>query len=74
MLSATSAASTAAWRSQAGVDGYFGFRFLDANTGRVNYGYAHLVTSSSSSTTPPGLPATLVGFAYNRCGEAITIP
>lgn len=69
-----SAASTSAWRSQAGVDGYVGFRFLDANTGRVDYGYARLVTSSSSSTTPPGLPATLVGFAYNRRGEAITIP
>jgi len=62
--------STASWRSTGGVDAYVGFRFLDTNTGRINYGYARLVTGGGTS----GFPATIMSYAYNRRGEAITIP
>jgi hypothetical protein len=66
--------STAAWRSTAGVDAYLGFRFLNPNTGRINYGYARLVTATSTMSSPSGIPATIVSYAYDRRGNAITIP
>jgi hypothetical protein len=62
------------WRSTDGVDGYLGFRFLNPDTGRINYGYAHLVTGASSTTPPSGFPASIVSYAYNRRGDAIVIP
>jgi hypothetical protein len=55
------------WR--AGADAYFGFRFDNANTGEVNYGYAHI-----TSTGATGFPATLVEYWYNSAGDPITIP
>lgn len=61
---------SAAWRSADGVDAYLGFRFFDPGTGRVDYGYAHTVTGAGSS----GFPATIVGYAYDRRGNPITIP
>jgi hypothetical protein len=69
-----SPASTAAWRTMAGVDAYVGFRFLDTGTGRIDYGYAHLVTGASTSAQPSGFPATISGYAYNRRGAPIAIP
>jgi hypothetical protein len=65
---------TAPWHAAAGLDAYVGFRFLNSDTGRVNYGYAHLVASAQNTPTPTGFPATIVGFAYNQRGDAITIP
>jgi len=64
---------TAAWVTTDGVDAYLGFRFLNSNTGRINYGYAHLITSGADPVAT-GFPATIVGYAYNRRGDAITIP
>ena len=61
---------SAAWRSADGVDAYLGFRFFDPRTGLVDYGYAHLVTGPGAS----GFPATITGYAYDRRGQAITIP
>jgi hypothetical protein len=66
---ASSKESTAAWRSASGVDGYVGFRFLDTRTGRVDYGYAHLVTQ-----TLGGFPATIESYSYDRRGNAVTVP
>lgn len=73
---ATQPFETAAWVTADGVDAYLGFRFLNSGTGRINYGYAHLVTSGAIPPNPvaTGFPATIVGYAYNRRGDAITIP
>jgi hypothetical protein len=69
------AAGTAAWVTPDGVDAYVGFRFLNSETGRINYGYAHFVTSAVMPPNPEsGLPATIVSYAYDRRGDAITIP
>src|SRR5690606_37856260 len=57
------------WRQAGDVDGYLGFRFLNTETGEVNFGYAHLRTTGTT-----GYPATVVGYAYNKAGDAITIP
>jgi hypothetical protein len=65
---------TAPWHTAAGLDAYVGFRFLNSDTGLINYGYAHLVSSPQNTPTPTGFPATIVGFAYNRRGAPITIP
>jgi hypothetical protein len=64
----------AAWRSLDGVDAYLGFRFLNPHSGRINYGYAHLVTAASTSSPPTGFPATIVSYTYDKHGNAITIP
>ncbi len=61
---------SAAWRSGSGVDAYLGFRFLDTNTGRIDYGYARLVTGAGES----GFPATITGYAYDRRGNSIAVP
>ena len=61
-------ADTANWA--AGVNGFLGFRF--ACTGPASgvcYGYANLTT-----TAPLGFPATVVHYAYDKSGAAITIP
>lgn len=60
----------AAWRTSNGVDAYLGFRFFDTNTGRIDYGYARLMTGAGTS----GFPATIVGYAYDQRGNPITIP
>ena len=65
---------TAVWDTADGLDAYVGFRFLNSVSGRINYGYAHVVTSASTAPFPTGFPATIVGYAYNRRGDAITIP
>jgi len=67
---------TAAWHTADGLDAYIGFRFLNSKTGRINYGYAHLVTSppGTPGATPTGFPAMLVDYAYNQRGDAIVIP
>ncbi len=61
----------AAWAN--GADGYLGFRFgcaeLDVPPPSVCYGYVRLQTHSGD-----GFPALLVDYAYNRRGQAITIP
>jgi hypothetical protein len=63
-ISDDSTAASQAW--SASGDGYLGFRFLNEDTGRVNYGYARIDASSS---------APVVRFhAYNLTGEAIQIP
>jgi hypothetical protein len=48
---------------------YFGIRFLNEETAAVNYGYMLL-----STTGPNGFPATMVSYAYDDSGAAITIP
>jgi len=56
-------------RYWAGVNGYLGVRFLNEDTGAVNYGYVHLLTTHGS-----GFPAMILDYAYDRSGAAITIP
>lgn len=53
-----------------GVTGYVGFRFTNANTSQVNYGYAKLTTTGPTN----GTPVTLHQYWYNSAGAAITIP
>lgn len=55
-------------------DGYLGVRFNcseldDAPESGICYGYVHLRT-----TAPRGFPATIVDYAYDRSGAAITVP
>jgi hypothetical protein len=52
-----------------GADGYLGIAFENETTGALNYGYIHLTT-----TSPDGFPAHAIEYAYNRVGDAITIP
>jgi hypothetical protein len=65
-----SVAGCATWTSPDGVDAYIGFQFLNSVSGRINYGYAHMVTQPSTN----GFPATITDYAYNRRGDAIVIP
>ncbi len=53
---------------------YFGFRFLNESTGAVNYGYALLSTSNGTAGVDGGFPASIVSYAYENAGAAITIP
>jgi hypothetical protein len=62
----TGTAATVNWR--AGVDGYLGFRFVNAS-GMVNYGYARILT-----TAPTGYPLEVVDFGVNITGLPVTIP
>ncbi|MDC8015046.1 S8 family serine peptidase [Tahibacter soli] len=68
---ATTAAAAANWRVAAGVNGYLGIRFLNTTVtpNVTTYGYVHMTTSGTT-----GHPATVVEYAYNRAGGAITIP
>lgn len=53
---------------QAGVTGYLGVKFTNESTGAVDYGYVHLRTTSAT-----GFPATILDYAYENTGAAITI-
>lgn len=62
----------AQWATDA--DGYLGFRFNCSSlpeppASGICYGYVHLRTGA-----PRGFPATIVDYAYDRSGAAITIP
>ena len=54
---------------RAGITGYVGVKFLNEETGSINFGYVLLSTS-----VPLGYPATLVRYAYDNTGAPITIP
>lgn len=58
---------TSAFR--AGVNGYLGISFRNETTGVTNYGYIHLQTTAAT-----GYPATILDWAYENSGAAITIP
>jgi hypothetical protein len=60
------ATATTAWSTPGNVTGYLGFRFED--DGQTKYGYALI------STGPDGRPATLLSYAFDNSGAAITIP
>jgi uncharacterized repeat protein (TIGR01451 family) len=49
-------------------DAYMGFRFVNENTGIINYGYARLTTS-----LPAGHPAVVVCARYEDTGAPITV-
>lgn len=58
----------------ADADGYLGFRFNCSSlpeppASGICYGYVHLRTGA-----PRGFPATIVDYAYDRSGAAITVP
>ena len=53
----------------AGVTGYLGVKFTNESTGALDYGYVHIRTTSGS-----GFPATILDYAYENNGGAITIP
>jgi hypothetical protein len=63
----STAAATANWR--VGVDGYLGFRYVNAVTGLLTYGYARI-----RSTAPTGYPVEVIDFGVNLTGQAVTIP
>ncbi len=52
-----------------GMHGYLGVRFLNEQTGEINYGYVHMLTTHGS-----GFPAVIMDYAYDKSGAAITIP
>ncbi len=54
------------WR---GMNGYLGFKFMNEDTGEVNYGYMHMLTTSGN-----GFPAMIMDYAYDKSGAAIMIP
>ena len=54
------------WR---GMNGYLGVKFMNEDTGEVNYGYVHMLTTSGN-----GFPAMIMDYAYDNTGAAITIP
>lgn len=57
---------TSAFR--AGVNGYLGVSFRNENTAVTNYGYVHFQTTGTT-----GYPATILDYAYQNNGSAITI-
>ncbi|HVJ62793.1 MAG TPA: hypothetical protein VM555_08780, partial [Tahibacter sp.] len=65
------AAAAANWRVAANVNGYLGIRFTNntVTPAVVTYGYVHMTTTGTT-----GHPATVIEYAYNRAGGAITIP
>ncbi|HEY6942340.1 hypothetical protein [Dokdonella sp.] len=52
-----------------GATGYLGLQFWNEQTGQVNFGYVHLRAGATA-----GFPATVLDYAYDRSGAAITIP
>lgn len=52
-----------------GATGYLGVEFYNEQAGQLNYGYVHLQAGSGA-----GFPATVLDYAYDRSGNAITIP
>lgn len=65
-IGATGSPATSAWSTPGDVTGYLGFRFEDK--GQVKYGYALISTGAG------GRPATIIGYAFDNSGAAITIP
>lgn len=53
----------------AGATGYLGVEFYNEQTGQLNYGYVHLQAGGGA-----GFPAIVLDYAYDRSGNAITIP
>ena len=64
-----SAASVKMINWTVGADGYLGIAFENEETGELNYGYLHMTTTASG-----GFPARVLEYAYNKAGDAITIP
>ena len=54
-----------------GATGYLGMRFTNDNTGAINYGYIHFKNTATTGAT--GYPATIIDYAYENTGLAITI-
>ena len=52
-----------------GMSGYLGVKFMNRDTGEVNYGYVHMLTTAGT-----GFPAMILDYAYDQSGAAITIP
>lgn len=52
-----------------GVTGYLGVMFTSEETGQILYGYVHIHTTAGD-----GFPATILDYAYDKSGAAITIP
>ena len=52
-----------------GLLGYLGFRYVNADSGLVTYGYAHI-----RSTAPTGFPIEVLDVGVNLTGQAVTIP
>lgn len=50
-------------------DAYIGIAFWNETTGKLDYGYIHVI-----STSPAGLPMQITDYAYNADGGPITIP
>lgn len=65
----TSAAASATVDWRAGADGYLGFRFVNSNSGAINYGYARI-----RSTAPTGFPVEIVSVGYNLTGLPVSVP
>ena len=61
--------STAFFNYWRGMNGYLGVKFMNEDTGEVNYGYVHMLTTSGT-----GFPAMIMDYAYDNTGAAITIP
>lgn len=61
--------STAFLKYWDGMSGYLGFKFMNRDTGEVNYGYVHMLTTEGT-----GFPAMILDYAYDQSGAAITIP
>ena len=60
------------WNNQAGFEGYFGYRFLNAAGNATWYGYAHVKYNAWPGTTNAG--GTLIDWGYENTGAPITIP
>ncbi len=68
-ITAPNPQATVNWRQAENVDGFLGFRFTNAETGELNYGYARLTTTGTT-----GFPMVIVSCAYNRAGGPIRVP
>lgn len=66
-------ATSALTNFQGGVDGYIGIAFLNDQTNALNYGYIHVVTTSTAGYNP-GFPAQVLDYGFDNTGAAITIP
>lgn len=52
-----------------GMSGYLGVKFMNEETGELNYGYVHMMTTAFSS-----FPAMIFDCACDKTGAVITIP
>lgn len=48
--------------------GYLGMQFFNEATGAINYGWVQITTTATT-----GFPATIVRYAYDNTGAAITV-